>query len=382
MAMTLEDGIRNIRYFMETYLPSRPDIAEGAVRVFTSTVVNLNLSVEYAYKDFIDYLPIDVGFYARAFPGYEVDQAALADPIAYGYTIPAALIVDFYYPDAPAAERDLLVRSLESGAIDHYDFLQGWTAVAPEDSRPPAAVVLHAIHASGHGNPELPALPLAFDGLAEDEVAFLVGVYVAAFSRAPEHDGLAYWAQELADGMGHGAAPADAHKHVAALMYASGRESGESGPELDDAGYIDHLYRAALGRPADPDGGGYWLSHLAQGGDRGEFIAVLLASGLASAGDDAYLQARIAVAGHAAQPHISGDPQHIDLAEVLAGVYNAATARAAIDLMDAGVFQTGPVDIGTDAYQDESAWSVGLDEPLVDPQGLVPMATLDDAWLS
>lgn len=354
MAMSVEEGVRNIRYFMETYLPSRPDLADSAIRAFTSTAVNLKLGVERAYKEFVDVVPIDVGFYGKAFPGYEIDEAALADPIGYGHAIPAALIVDFYYAGAPVAERDLLVSALEKGIIDHYDFLHGWTSIAPEQERPAAAAVLYAIYAAGHGNPELPAWPLEFVGLEQEDVAFLVGVYVAAFSRAPEYEGLAYWANELADGMERGLAPPDAYKHVAALMQASGAGAGEVGAGMDDRTYVDYLYQSALGRPAERDGQDYWLSHLAAGGDRGEFIAVMLASGLESAGDDLYLHARIAVAGYAAQA--SADPGRIDLAGLLTGVHNTATARAAIDLLEHGIFDLAPLD---DTAEADPAGEVG-----------------------
>lgn len=377
MIMSWEEGVRNIRYFLETYIPSRPEFVESAIKVFTSTAVTLNLGVERAYKEFIDYLPVKLGFYSDAFPGYKVQASDLADPIGYGHKIPAPLIVDFYYPAADASERDILIGALESGAVDHYDFLHGWTVVAPDQEQPAAAAVLQAVYASGHGLPMLPDWALDFAGLAPEDVAFLVGVYVAAFSRAPEYEGLAYWAQELANHLAQGEAPADAYKQLAKAMHAAGDGAGEIGAHLDDAAYVEYLYQSALGRLTDAGGRDYWLSHLAAGGDRGEFIAVLLTSGLASAGDDVFLAARIAVAGYVAQPQISSDPDQVDLVGVLAGVHNAATAWTAISRLEA------------DGWELASPEAYGADDFVVFPEeevnielvGLPPGGVEGEGWM-
>src|SRR5690606_34006407 len=257
----------------------------------------------------------------------------------YGYTIPADLIVDFYYPDASPQDRSTLIDSLNNGAIDHYDFLHGWTAVSPYVERPSADTVLYAIHAAGHGEPVLPEIDLDLHGLGEPNLDFLVGMYVSAFGRAPEHEGLAYWAGQLADDLNQGWPPDDARKAVASLMYASGAANGEAQAHLDDAAYVNHLYASMLNREPDARGAAYWTKHLREGGERSEFIAVMLASALESTGDDAYLAARITVAKYVAQEAISGDTEAMDLAAVLAGVYNGATAWRAIVDLDAALLQ-------------------------------------------
>lgn len=361
--MTFEDGIRYIRYFTQQYVPSRPDVEEDQVSVFTSTVKTLKLSVEFAYKDFVEIAPIDVGLYSEAFPGYPVTLEALADPVAYGQSIPPELIVDFYYPEASDDTRATLIASFQDGDIDHFDFLHGWTVVAPQSDHPSADEVLYAIHASGHGDPELPVTDLSFDGLSVAELDFLAGVYVAALGRAPEHEGLAYWAAQLAGELERGTAAGDAFKALAGVMHASGTDNGETAAYLGDATYVDHLYASTLGRAPDAEGRVYWTGHLADGGARSEFVAVLLASALQSAGDDAYLAARIAVAKFVAQEHVSEDPQLIDLATVLDGVYNSATAWRTVRDVENGRFAVAP---------SEEVWVEPVAESLAFVPGMEP----------
>src|SRR5690606_32646260 len=151
-----------------------------------------------------------------------------------------------------------------------------------------------------------------------EQLAFLAGLYIAAFDRAPEHEGLKYWAESLADYLADGIPQSEAYKAVARDIYWSGEQHGETGTAANDAQYIESVYVSLLGRSADADGLSYWLDDLLQGtSQRADFLAIFLQAALGDPGDAAHLQARLQVALHAAQEHISGAGSTVHLQTIL-----------------------------------------------------------------
>lgn len=85
-------------------------------------------------------------------------------------------------------------------------------------------------------------------------------LYLATFGRNPNADELDYWSGEMGRGLSIG---------WIADFFASSPEFVTRYGDLDDAGYVDRLYRNVLGRPADTGGLDFWTAQLATGKTRG-----------------------------------------------------------------------------------------------------------------
>ncbi|MFB8830165.1 DUF4214 domain-containing protein [Azotobacter sp. CWF10] len=210
-----------------------------------------------------------------------------------------------------------------------------------------------------------------------------MSLYIGAFNRAPDYAGLEFWTGGLAERLGNGLTPESAYLEIGRGLYAAGEGNGEGGTHLSNEDFVAFAYRNSLGREPDQDGSSFWTGKL-NGGDieRGDFLTHFLTAAATSAGDGEYLQARIAVAEHAAQEHVSG-PQApgIDLAGVIAPIVDQATASAAIEsivtqygrlqygsaAIDHRVFEGSRVDYGLDATDDSIT--------------IIPTAADQDKWV-
>ena len=136
---------------------------------------------------------------------------------------------------------DFLARSPDD------DGLRYWTSVL-EDGADPAALV------------EWLALSDEFSGT----VAPVVRLYQAHFLRPPDHQGLQHWTAVRRSGV--------SLDRISEEFVRSDEFTARYG-SVDDAAYVDRVYRNVLGRPADPNGARYWEQQLAAGLSRGELMA-------------------------------------------------------------------------------------------------------------
>ncbi len=83
-------------------------------------------------------------------------------------------------------------------------------------------------------------------------------LFFAALQRAPEPAGLKYWTEQIAT---QGAV-------VVADAFASSPEFLARYGALDNAGFIDRMYRNVLGRPVDPAGAAFWLEQMNEPNNR------------------------------------------------------------------------------------------------------------------
>ena len=111
--------------------------------------------------------------------------------------------------------------------------------------------------AGGATTAQVPADPF------EAQVARL---YDTLFDRAPDSEGLAFWAGALRGGTALGA--------VADGFVASPEVQGRYGG-LGDAEFVNALYRNALDREADAAGRDFWTGALQGGSDRGDVVQVI-----------------------------------------------------------------------------------------------------------
>ncbi|WP_425913259.1 DUF4214 domain-containing protein [Pseudomonas sp. GWSMS-1] len=154
----------------------------------------------------------------------------------------------------------------------------------------------------------LPHSPLSFAGVSASQQDFLVALYVGAFSRAPEFDGLKFWAGALANQITYGANADVALQDIGRAMYQAGAQNGEGGTQLSTRDYVSFAYQNSLGREPDEGGFNFWVEVLESGQlQRGDFLATFLSSALDNpTGDSQFLNARITVAEYMAQEHVSG----------------------------------------------------------------------------
>lgn len=154
----------------------------------------------------------------------------------------------------------------------------------------------------------LPQSQLAFPGVSASQQDFLVALYIGAFSRAPEFEGLQFWAGALANQTTSGANADVALQDIGRAMYQAGAQNGEGGTQLATRDYVSFAYQNSLGREPDEAGFNFWVEVLDSGKlERGDFLATFLSSALDNpTGDSQFLNARITVAEHMAQKHVSG----------------------------------------------------------------------------
>ena len=292
----------------------------------------------------------------------------LPDTLAFASLIPPQELIDFLYFGAAPQDSEVLVKALSQGLMSPTGLVSAHLQVAQAVSAPPAGLVLAQLHDQGDG--ALPDTSVAHPGLDTDQLGFLVGLYIAAFGRAPEYEGLMYWADSLAGQLAGGASQSDSDKAMARDIYWAGEQHRETGTTLDDAQYIEFVYASVLGRDADTDGFAYWLKELGDGiSPRAEFLTVFLRAALDAPDDAGYLQARIQVALHAAQQHLSGPGSSLDLHAILSGVTDASSAYAAIVALDT---------IGTSLVGADTV--ANLAEVIDAQAAFVPLAT-DMTWM-
>lgn len=335
--MTPKEMDEHISYLFGTYASSAA--ARAALRKAT-VLLQPEVSVDEAYDQLMaDFWP--AVSQADGLPDqYKWD--GIADPIAWAESLPADVVVAVLYPNMASSNVQTLSASLDGSGMTNIEFAQARATVAAIADDDIVNIMEEIFGTTPDFPPELPPdelpdIDLALHGLPDASIEHLIGLYVAAFDRAAEHQGLEYWAGRLAEEMNAGHTEVEARKIVTADIYWAGAQNGEAGTTLSDNGeYVAFVYQTVLGRGPDAQGLSYWTAELDGGRTaRAEFLDVFLTSALQADGDSAYVNARIAVAEYVAQTHITGGEYALDLAAVLDGVVDDQSALAAIQDIDA-----------------------------------------------
>lgn len=175
---------------------------------------------------------------------------------------------------------------------------------------------------------------------------FISSVYVGAFQRPAEYEGLVYWSQTLLNYIDQGYDAWDSLKGLTRDMYWAGTQNHEVGTDLSTADYIDFVYRNVLGREPEPEGKQYWIDYIEEKG-RSEFLADFLNAALQPGNSDGdYVRARMAVANFYSQEAYSGQQARDSgataaLGDVLGSVKDEGSALDAIQGMIASRFGGG-----------------------------------------
>ncbi len=145
-------------------------------------------------------------------------------------------------------------------------------------------------------------------------IAPLVDLYIASFNRAPDADGLNYWATQFANGM---SLPKIAEsfftQHEATLAYPAGQSTGT---------FVDTVYQNVLGRSADAGGLAYWTAQLQAGHVAKDTFLLALINGAAGTADATYLANKEQVGVHFAI--VQGLNDSTEAKTVMTGVTSAA----------------------------------------------------------
>ncbi|KTT30061.1 hypothetical protein SB18R_02920 [Pseudomonas oryzihabitans] len=233
-----------------------------------------------------------------------------------------------------------MVTQINTGTLSRTDFTTGLVAAEQKTATPSIDQIKQNIpHFDGSG---LPSASLSFSGITSDQADFLVGVYVASFSRAPDFAGLNYWAHDLAALSSKGLSNTAAIQEITATMYTAGSQNGEKGSSMSNSAYVDYLYNNVLGRGPDAAGQSWWVNDLNNGSPRDNFLATYLQAALEHQSDATYVQARISVAKYAAQ--LNRDGGSVDLSGILSGVTNASNALTKIEALQASMPKSAEID--------------------------------------
>lgn len=336
--MNIAQAKANITYAFQTYLPNNPGLEKDVLSGFDEIIGPKGF--EYTYELCMQTFLYSLSAYGNKFPGYFPTAADAADAVGYVNKIPASMMVDVLYPSADAATKANLVNQINTGTLSRTDFTTGLVAAEQKTPAPSIDQIKQNIpHFDGSG---LPSASLSFSGITSDQADFLVGVYVASFSRAPDFAGLNYWAHDLAALSSKGLSNTAAIQEITATMYTAGSQNGEKGSSMSNSAYVDYLYNNVLGRGPDAAGQSWWVHDLNNGSPRDNFLATYLQAALEHQSDATYVQARISVAKYAAQ--LNRDGGSVDLSGVLSGVTNASNALTKIEALQASMPKSAEID--------------------------------------
>lgn len=336
--MNAAQARQNISYAFDTYMPSFADDKAGVLRGFDELLPLKGF--EYAYETCMNSFIYLMGSNAGKFPGFIPTLADAASNNSYISKLPAELLVNVLYPNASADIKVAITNQINTGGLSRTDFTTGLIAAEQKTPAPSIDQIKQNIpHFDGSG---LPSASLSFSGITSDQADFLVGVYVASFSRAPDFAGLNYWAHDLAALSSKGASNTAAIQEITATMYTAGSQNGEKGSSMSNSAYVDYLYNNVLGRGPDAAGQSWWVNDLNNGSPRDNFLATYLQAALEHQSDATYVQARISVAKYAAQ--LNRDGGSVDLSGVLSGVTNASNALTKIEALQASMPKAAEID--------------------------------------
>lgn len=315
---------------------------------------------------------------------------------------PASEIIDFVYPGASTSQRNELIKAIETDLVTPNNLIKATLSVSIYDAKPSAAAILdiaafldkQPLISSDAGfivqypvppeailkdaidtpnppqpgdntTPDLPEANLNL-GLTDLETNVLISQYIAAFDRAPDNDGINYWAGRQKEYLAQGLNSGDALVETGKYIYWGGAGNGEDGTSLNNANFVNWSYQNSLGRKADDEGHAYWVGRLDTGSiTRGEFLVEFLYAALGhnSNSDAEFLKSRVAVSEFAAQAHVS---KHINLKTVLDGVTDTKSAYDAIKaiqmLYGNPISSTSTASISTAYAEDQQLIGIASDE--------------------
>lgn len=365
------------------YIDLYSTFGEGGV------ILTEEFAIKYSFKSELGLIIFDKmakdGFFPTASAYYDTletrdERLDFMDKLPLSaYEISPSEALDFVYPDSGKAQKETLLNAINEGQVKTADVMNAILFLSVYNAKPSTASILDIADELSHQqpikdingvidpvflyipkekvikeaieNPQPPKVPNTdtpivlpeapyFDlGLNDIEEDVLIGEYIGAYNRAPDNEGIHYWATRFKDfineGMDSGRALAETGKY----MYWSGQENGEQGTNLSTQQFVEFAYNNSLGRQSDAEGISYWVNQIDSGViQRGEFLIHFLHAALnnTSNNDGDYIRNRVAVAEFAAQEHVSGPSYDItekvkELGSLIQNVKDAPSALKSIE---------------------------------------------------
>lgn len=341
MSLTRAQAYSNIDSFIAKYLPYRAERFGSAEEQFSYSfdTIALHMGIDEAYSMTMTSLIALIA--TEPSSPFSVSMAGHSGVESFVNALPAQELVGYLYADASPAEQQAAISLIQQGTLSKTSFTVGLSIAQSATSTPPLTAIQEAAAAIQEaGNTELPQPPvfgpfprLDIPELNDSQQDFLTSIYVGAFGRAPEHEGLVFWAREMVKVLPN--TEVNPFSFISEQMYIAGTGNNEGGTHLPHADYIHFAYNNVLGREAEPDGYNFWLNELNSGAvNRGNFIATFI-GGVGEGRDATFLDARLAVASYVAQEHVSGrSAPPIDLRGVLNGVVDMPSAAQTIEQLE------------------------------------------------
>lgn len=155
----------------------------------------------------------------------------------------------------------------------------------------------------------------AIDGLSDEGQDFLMAMYLGAFSRAPDIDGVLYWADRMKDVMAEGGSLEEAAAYVSTYFYAAGVANNENGTNASNREFVEMAYDSLLARTPDTEGWDYWTDMLDAGQvERSDFLLNFVSAALEDENDASRIELLIGTAEFYTQQHVTGSDASIDIA--------------------------------------------------------------------
>lgn len=274
-------------YYKELY--SANLAVDGVEEVAFKETVNVilqNAHIHIHNPDLTEIVPMP-DEYLAAEPKEDVlgilydDDMAVAEAIANN---PTSSAVDFIYAD------------LSNGDISNI------ADIALEVPRVDADIIL-------------PDAGLTVEGLDDDHLDYIISMYVASFSRAPDAEGLVYWGEEVVGLMeDDGLTFEESANIINESFYLAGTENGEAGTDVDTEGFVTGLYNNLLGREPDQAGLNYWVNEIDTGNvNRADFLTFFIDAAFEWEEDANHIERLVTTSEFLSQDNVSGEASNIDI---------------------------------------------------------------------
>lgn len=338
MSITASQAKAQFAHFMSTYAPYTTKVLDplstggswlASVSSFVDELLGYGEPIEYVYEQIMFSLLRQAQVYEPRYGGtqpFPNTPGAVLDETReqwYAKLNPFDLVNFLYGSTIPAATRTELVKQINDGSLSKSDFAGAFLTakVTSGISVPTVDNILKAVA----------ELTLTPDTVQFDDDHVLTHIYLGAFGRAPDGDGLAYWKAKV-DEIGI--------VRTTEALYQGGLDNNELDGTVSNTAFVTAFYQSILGRAPDAGGLAFWVGKLDAGElDRG-FAIHAFVEGTSDGRDAKYVNNKALVAQAFADATV-GKPATAALLKaaenVLASVNEKdVTALAALDAIADG----------------------------------------------
>jgi hypothetical protein len=259
--LLLNDFRDQIEYLLSTYAPrykqsiestSSTALEDTYVQFFENMLRSGN-SFEQSYGTLVSWALSDIS-QEQTFGGTNHFPTTpvfvnRSDPSIWIQKLNATELVNTLYgASAPANIRTTLIQEIEAGTLSSTDFVAAFLNAKVSDGI--AVPTVNDIHTA------VSEFFLTPSTLLFDTDYALTHIYLGAFGRAPDGDGLAYWKAKVGEiGI----------ERTTEALYQGGLDNGELKANVSNTEFVTNFYTSILGRAPDASGLAFWVGKLDAG---------------------------------------------------------------------------------------------------------------------